>query len=100
MPDGTQILDPGPPTVTTPLDATIPDEAIVPLWNGETFNLSDCVDAVLHSRFGPSGEPPPADLEPATAWAGPSVQGSEQVFYHPGSVMTWSGGVRASTTRS
>lgn len=45
-PDGTELLDPV-PTWAPPLDITTTDESIVPLWAGESFDLSACVDAVL-----------------------------------------------------
>jgi hypothetical protein len=47
-PDGTELRDP----VSVSVDAmprTIDDERIVPLWAGETFDLSACVDAVLYA---------------------------------------------------
>jgi hypothetical protein len=45
-PDGTELLDPV-PTWAPPLDITTARESIVPLWAGERFDLSACVDAVL-----------------------------------------------------
>lgn len=48
-PDGSELLDPI-PTIVPPLELTIDDERIVPLWYGERFDLSACVDAVLDAR--------------------------------------------------
>lgn len=49
-PDGSELFDPMPTPVSDRLDLTAADEAIVPLWAGETFDLSACVGAVLSTR--------------------------------------------------
>jgi hypothetical protein len=51
-PDGTQLVDPIPTGTAAPLVATdrIDHETIVPLWAGERFDLSACVDAVIYAR--------------------------------------------------
>lgn len=46
-PDGTELLDPIPAMATDPLAFDLDDEAIIPRWAGERFDLSACVDAVL-----------------------------------------------------
>jgi hypothetical protein len=50
-PDGSELLDPVPIDIT-PLQRTIDDERVVPLWAGERFDLSACVDAVLVAGRG------------------------------------------------
>jgi hypothetical protein len=50
-PDGSELLDPI-PTWAPPLDIELAKESIVPLWAGERFDLSACVDAVLAARSG------------------------------------------------
>jgi hypothetical protein len=43
----TELLDLIPAVTSGPLDLTVDDEAIVPRWLGEPFDLSACVDAVI-----------------------------------------------------
>lgn len=50
--DGTELLDPIPSMAAPPLDLALADEAIVPLWAGERFDLDWCVHAVLWSKNG------------------------------------------------
>ena len=50
-PDGTELTNPI-PVLAPPLDVAVDDDAIVPLWAGERFDLSACVDAVLYVRTG------------------------------------------------
>ena len=46
-PDGTEVTNPI-PVHAPPLDITVDHDVIVPLWAGERFDLSACVDAVLY----------------------------------------------------
>lgn len=50
-PDGTELTNPV-PVLAPPLDITVEREAVVPLWAGEPFDLSACVDAVLYAKTG------------------------------------------------
>lgn len=45
--DGTELVDPIPARATAGLPVIAEPEAIVPLWAGEAFDVSACVDAVL-----------------------------------------------------
>ena len=50
-PDGTELTNPI-PVLAPPIDLTLADEAIVPRWAAERFELDACVDAVLYARIG------------------------------------------------
>jgi hypothetical protein len=46
-PDGTELRHAIPAMATEPLVADVATDALLPLWAGETFDLSACVDATM-----------------------------------------------------
>jgi hypothetical protein len=46
-PDGTELRHAIPAMATEPLMADVASDALLPLWAGETFDLSACVDAAM-----------------------------------------------------